>query len=57
MLQTKIEHIETHEAQTVVTGDASCLTQMNGGLSRQKSAKRVRHIANVLAEGLPDHEG
>jgi len=25
---------------------------MNGGLSRIQSAKRVRHIADVLAEGL-----
>jgi L-lactate dehydrogenase complex protein LldE len=52
MLNTKIGHIEAHEAETIVTGDASCLTQINGGLSRRKSAKRVRHIADVLADGL-----
>jgi L-lactate dehydrogenase complex protein LldE len=56
MLQTKIENIETSEAQTIVTGDASCLTQMNGGLSRTQSKKRVRHIADVLAEALPEGE-
>ena len=54
MLQTKMEHIEASEAQTIITGDASCLTQMNGGLSRKKSGKRVRHIADVLAESLPE---
>lgn len=54
MLQTKIKNIEASEAQTIVTGDASCLTQMNGGLSRKGSAKRVRHIAEVLANGLED---
>lgn len=53
MLQKKIDHIETCAAETIVTGDVSCLTQMNGGLSRQKSSKRVMHIADVLAQGLP----
>ncbi len=53
MLQTKLQNIEACAAQTIVTGDASCLTQMNGGLSRKGAAKRVRHIADVLASGLP----
>ncbi|MCA9915126.1 MAG: (Fe-S)-binding protein, partial [Anaerolineae bacterium] len=53
MLQTKIQNIEASDAPTIVTGDASCLTQMNGGLSRKGSQKRVRHIADVLASGLP----
>jgi L-lactate dehydrogenase complex protein LldE len=54
MLQTKIDNIEASDAATIVTGDASCLTQMNGGLSRNGSRKRVRHIADVLADGLPE---
>ena len=54
MLQTKIKNIEASEADIIVTGDASCLTQMNGGLSRKNSGKKVRHIAEVLAEGLPE---
>lgn len=52
MLQTKIKNIESSDAQTIVTGDASCLTQMNGGLSRKGSHKKVSHIAEVLASGL-----
>lgn len=52
MLQKKIQNINACPAATIVTGDASCLTQMNGGLSRQQSPKRVRHIADVLADGL-----
>lgn len=52
MLTTKIKHINDSEATIILTGDASCLTQMNGGLSRQQSSKRVRHIAEVLAEGV-----
>ena len=53
MLQNKMRNIEASAADTIVTGDVSCLTQMNGGLSRAKSAKRVRHLADVLAQGLP----
>ncbi len=52
MLKSKIENINAAAADTIVTGDTSCLTQMNGGLSRQKSGKRVRHLADVLAQGL-----
>lgn len=52
MLSHKIANINASDADTILTGDASCLTQMNGGLSRQKSPKRVKHIADVLAEGL-----
>jgi len=53
MLQRKIENIHACSAKTIVVGDASCLTHMNGGLTRQQSEKRVRHLAEVLAEGLP----
>jgi L-lactate dehydrogenase complex protein LldE len=54
MLERKISQIEACPASTILCGDASCITHMNGGLARQKSGKRVRHIADVLAEGLPD---
>ncbi len=54
MLQNKLLNIEASDAATIVTGDVSCLTQMNGGLSRGKSAKRVTHLADVLARGLPE---
>ncbi len=52
MLQKKIANINTCPADTIITTDVSCLTQMNGGLLRQKSLKRVRHIAEVLGEAL-----
>jgi len=57
MLQNKLQNIEASAAETIVTGDVSCLTQMNGGLSRAKSAKRVMHLADVLAQGLPGAKG
>ena len=53
MLQNKISHINGCAADTIVTGDVSCMTQMTGGLSRQKSTKRALHLADVLAKGLP----
>ncbi len=52
MLTHKVENINASAAETIITGDVSCLTQMNGGLSRQRSGKRVRHVADVLADGL-----
>ena len=52
MLQNKIDNINASAADTIVTGDVSCLTQMNGGLSRRRSGKRVVHLADVLAQGL-----
>ncbi|MFO7322244.1 MAG: hypothetical protein DIU68_010970 [Chloroflexota bacterium] len=40
----------------IVTGDAGCLTQINGGLSRQGKSRRVMHIADLLAQGLKNAE-
>ena len=45
-------NINAVEADVVLTGDASCMTQMNGGLSRNQSDKRVQHVADFLASGL-----
>ncbi|GIK63124.1 MAG: lactate utilization protein A [Chloroflexota bacterium] len=52
MLQKKVNNINASAASIIITGDSSCLTQMNGGLSRKGSSKKVRHIADILAEGL-----
>ena len=57
MLERKLDHIEANAASTIVCGDVSCIAHMNGGLSRRGSEKRVRHIADVLAEGLPGEDG
>jgi L-lactate dehydrogenase complex protein LldE len=55
MLHRKLDHINACPADTIVLGDLSCMAHINGGLSRQGSPKRARHIADVLAEGL-DYE-
>jgi L-lactate dehydrogenase complex protein LldE len=52
MLQDKCAHINAADADVILTGDASCLTQMNGGLSRTGSPRRVMHIAEFLAQAL-----
>ncbi|MEP6987067.1 MAG: (Fe-S)-binding protein [Chloroflexota bacterium] len=54
MLTDKVKNINAVEADVIITGDASCLTQMNGGLSRQQSNRRVQHIADFLASGLKE---
>ena len=56
MLTDKVKNINGADADVIITGDASCLTQMNGGLSRQQSDKRVKHIADLLASGLKDKQ-
>ena len=56
MLQDKVNSITGSEADVVVTGDASCLTQINGGLARSESAVRCVHLADLLAESLEGQE-
>jgi L-lactate dehydrogenase complex protein LldE len=49
ILDQKIEAIERANVQAVVSGDASCLLQIGGRLSRKGSSVRVMHLAELLA--------
>ena len=50
MLNDKLTNINSvPNVDIIITGDASCLMHMNGGLSRNQSPKRVVHVAEVLA--------
>lgn len=49
MLKDKLINIDASDADIVITGDASCLMHINGGLSRTGSKRRVVHVAEVLA--------
>jgi len=49
ILDQKIEAIERSGVQAVVSGDASCLMQIGGRLSRKGSKVRVMHLAELLA--------
>jgi L-lactate dehydrogenase complex protein LldE len=52
MLARKLAAIAGTGAGLLVTGDASCMTQLAGGLSRAGSPTRARHVAEVLANML-----
>ncbi|MEL6149597.1 MAG: (Fe-S)-binding protein [Chloroflexota bacterium] len=52
MLQKKMACINECPASHIVTGDVSCMTHMNGGLSRTQSASKVSHVMDLLAEGV-----
>jgi len=49
ILEQKIEAIERAGVDAVVSGDASCLMQIGGRLSRIGSKARVMHLAELLA--------
>ena len=50
ILDNKIESIEKAGVDTVVSGDASCLMQIGGRLSRLGSKIKTMHLAEVLAQ-------
>lgn len=56
MLEKKLDHIALSGADCVVTGDVSCMTHINGGLEKRGKRPLVRHIADVLADGIRGEE-
>jgi L-lactate dehydrogenase complex protein LldE len=50
MLDNKLAAVRASGATTVIGCDMSCLMHMQGGLSRDGSGVRCRHLAGVLAE-------
>lgn len=51
MVAAKTTAIRSTDADYVVTCDASCMTQINGRLSREGTRCRTLHLAQVLAGG------
>lgn len=49
ILDQKIEAIERAGVDAVVSGDASCLMQIGGRLSRKGSSVRAMHLAELLS--------
>jgi L-lactate dehydrogenase complex protein LldE len=49
MLDRKLVGVAEAQADLVITGDASCMTQIAGGLSRKGSKTKVRHLVELLA--------
>ena len=52
MLRRKLDNIEASQAPVVVSCDAGCSTNINGGLHRRGGQQRVVHIAELLANRL-----
>jgi L-lactate dehydrogenase complex protein LldE len=48
MLERKIGNIEATQAPLVVSCDAGCVTNINGGLHRKNKKQRAVHIAEIL---------
>lgn len=53
MLADKVDNVVTSRADTLVSCDMGCLMQIGGGLSRQGSDVKVRHLAEVLDQDPP----
>jgi L-lactate dehydrogenase complex protein LldE len=49
MLDQKLAGVVEAQADLIVTGDASCMTQIAGGLSRKGSKTKARHLVELLA--------
>ncbi len=48
MLEQKINNLESSGAPVVVSCDAGCVTNINGGLHRKGMPQRAVHIADIL---------
>jgi L-lactate dehydrogenase complex protein LldE len=53
MMDNKIRNLEATGAETVVSCDMGCLMHLQGGLRRKGSKLKVRHLSQILDEGLP----
>src|SRR6185437_8682746 len=45
----KARHVRETDAEVLVAGDNSCLAQIGGLLSRERSGVRTMHLAEILA--------
>ena len=52
MLQDKINHIKSSQADTVVACDSTCLMHISGGLQKQGVGVEALHLAQLLDEVL-----
>lgn len=48
----KLTSIKKNDADWILLGDVSCMTNINSMLEKQGEPKRVRHVADVLAEAI-----
>ena len=53
ILGEKISHIKDTGADTVAVACPACMMQLRGGLDQQAPDIKVKHVADILAENLP----
>ncbi|MGC7101871.1 (Fe-S)-binding protein [Amycolatopsis lurida] len=54
MVEAKVRNVVATEAEILVAGDYSCLMNIGGRLTRERTGVRVAHLAEVL-ESTEDH--
>lgn len=54
IMNAKLDRLEASGADTLVSGDVSCLLHLEGGLRRRGSKIRVRHVSELLTPEEPD---
>lgn len=54
LLNRKLNHIKETEAKTVAVACPACMMQIGGGLDKNMPDVEIKHIADILAENLPD---
>lgn len=52
MMEAKLKNLEASGAEAVVSCDMGCLMHLAGGLHRRGSKLKVKHISQVLLEGM-----
>lgn len=52
ILDKKLTSVQDNEADWILLGDVSCMTNMNTALEKQGKPKRIKHVADVLAEAI-----
>jgi len=53
MMENKLKNIEASGAEVLVSCDMGCLMHLEGGLQRCGSKIKVKHLAQILSEGIP----
>jgi L-lactate dehydrogenase complex protein LldE len=52
MMDNKLRNLQASGAEAVVSCDMGCLMHLQGGLQRKGSALKVKHLSQILLEGL-----
>ncbi len=52
MMENKLRYLESCGAEAVVSCDMGCLMHLQGGLHRRGSALKVKHLSQILEEGM-----